>query len=277
MKIKISDNEIIEIKNIYEEFTLADLTDLVERLNNAFPSEKITTFLGHKTTITLPYSPKINKTAGGISRETAIEMLKDYYFNHKNTKVPKEKASYLRKHLSLQPQEIGLKRIPQGRIRWEDINLYQLNPNEKIISNNYSNENKKKYKHSQTYLEKGYGKTGTSELTTKRKKEFVKRGTIPFRTNRDEAIKVTKLHYFGNKDEKKKYAQALNMDWQMDIVKGLHGIRNRFNIKSQEVGLTTFPKKYEFKKIKEIKAISEKQPEQSEKPKDELLEEVQYY
>lgn len=52
MKIKINENESYEI--ITDEITLANLVDLVNRLHNAFPSEKITTYSNRKTTTILP-------------------------------------------------------------------------------------------------------------------------------------------------------------------------------------------------------------------------------
>lgn len=193
MKIKINDYESYEI-NTLDEITLVSLTDLVERLNNAFPSERITTY-----------------SSGHITRIEPRTI---------------EPNSFMRAGKLVTPKK-RLGRPPK-------------NPD----SNSVPSKPKKPYK----------------------RKHKWNRGTVLYRSNRDELIKVIKLHYFGNKEDKNKYAEGLGMVWQTDIVKGLDMLRKRNNITPKEVGMDRFPSRHE--------AVG--RPKKNQK-KDELLSEVQYY
>lgn len=57
---------------------------------------------------------------------------------------------------------------------------------------------------------------------------------------REKAVAVIKLHYSGNKENKLKFAQEVGESWNT-IVKGMHGLKTRYDIKPQEVGLEHFP------------------------------------
>lgn len=195
MKIIINENESYEIK--IEEITLKSLVDLVDRLNNAFPSDKITAYVSGQTIVTNP-------------RET--ETL---------------------------------------------INGFQVRTKRK-----YTKQNQKPIK-----------------TINKKPKKMNPKGIIPFRTNRDETIKVFKLHYFGTKEDKERYVTEINtndklknsLTWNEDVVKSLSGLRKRFKITPGEVGIKEFPKTRGRNTSKEVSGLIKPKVEKVEK------DEVEYY
>jgi len=77
----------------------------------------------------------------------------------------------------------------------------------------------------------------TSKGTPRVKANFRR---IPHMTDRYEALRALKLHYWGNKEEKQAYAKKFNYDWDT-LVKRMSKFKEKHNIKPREVGLFKFP------------------------------------
>jgi hypothetical protein len=63
--------------------------------------------------------------------------------------------------------------------------------------------------------------------------------------DRNEAIKLLKLHYTASLDEKRAYAKEHNAEWD-NLCARLWSLRKKWNIKPQEVGIKEFYKRGEF-------------------------------
>lgn len=59
---------------------------------------------------------------------------------------------------------------------------------------------------------------------------------------REQAITTLKIHYYGTQEQKERLAQSSRTSWN-EIVKGFWGVRRRYNIRPQEVGLQHWIKK----------------------------------
>ena len=108
---------------------------------------------------------------------------------------------------------------------------------------------------SQRFYKKGYSKSGLRRLVCKNckvsftvdngniKKEeeetFSRRKPMQWK-GREDIINALKIHYFGSKAEKMEFAKDKETSWS-NINKSFHGLRKRFNISPQEVGLQEFP------------------------------------
>lgn len=71
---------------------------------------------------------------------------------------------------------------------------------------------------------------------------------------KEKAIKILKLHYFGNKEKKNKFAEDNNTEW-VTIVKGIHGLKNRYSILPKEIGLKSYPTKTGLGELDEIEKL----------------------
>ena len=56
---------------------------------------------------------------------------------------------------------------------------------------------------------------------------------------RDDVIKALKLHYEGTKEEKFQFAESKKTSWD-NIIKAIHGLRRKHDIKPKELGLKKF-------------------------------------
>lgn len=128
MRIKINDNESYEIgMNEGEIITLADLTDLVERLNNAFPSERTMTFHGKGHTVVEPRISPLPKLS---------EQSKERYGQNKGKKY-KHSKEFLEKGYGKTTKKSYYKKKgkikhPKGSISYrknrdETINMMKVN------------------------------------------------------------------------------------------------------------------------------------------------------
>ena len=115
---------------------------------------------------------------------------------------------------------------------------------------------------SQRLYKKGFSKSGDRRLVCKNcgvSFTVIKDGSPPTATslkrrkpmkwnNREEIVHALKIHYFGEKSEKLQFAKLKETTWD-NIMKAIHGLRKRYNISAQEVGLAEYPtKKGRFKK-----------------------------
>ena len=57
---------------------------------------------------------------------------------------------------------------------------------------------------------------------------------------REKSVELMKLSYHGTNEEKQKKAQELGVAWN-EIVKSFYGLKKRYNIIPQDVGLERFP------------------------------------
>lgn len=76
--------------------------------------------------------------------------------------------------------------------------------------------------------------------------------------DRDEVLKALRIHYHGTKGEKLAYARDKGMDWNQ-LMKGFSGLKKRYNVTPQEIGLQTYPSRSE----KYVKTV-EKQKQETE-------------
>lgn len=93
------------------------------------------------------------------------------------------------------------------------------------------------------------------------KRRYVKSGKYcgakyPWTQNRDKAVELVKLHYFGEKEKKEQIARSNNISWY-DIVKSLHNLKKRFDIKPQEIGLREFPPRGGSRELKILGDLGE--------------------
>lgn len=67
------------------------------------------------------------------------------------------------------------------------------------------------------------------------------RGKAKFKwKDRDEVIRVLRMHYTGTKAEKQAYANSKGAEWNI-ITKSFSNLRKRYNVQPAEIGLTDFP------------------------------------
>jgi len=70
----------------------------------------------------------------------------------------------------------------------------------------------------------------------------VKRGIKrKFICDRNEAVRVLRIHYHGSYKDKKAISKEYQQDWT-NIAKSLPNVRKKWNIKPDEVGLIAFPR-----------------------------------
>lgn len=62
-----------------------------------------------------------------------------------------------------------------------------------------------------------------------------------FVKDRDEAVRLFKVYYLGSKADRLEYANAIDGDWK-SIRKRIPFLRDKWDIKPQEIGVTEFPK-----------------------------------
>jgi hypothetical protein len=135
----------------------------------------------------------------------------------------------------LKPKRAYVRRgrpITKSCINCSSNNLYR---------DGYSYSDGKKY---QKYGCKDCGKR-FSELHTEKgitPKEYTKRRPAVVKWDkREDAIKVMKTHYFGTKQEKESLANQKGAPSWNYIVKSIHNLKKRYNIRPQEIGLSEFP------------------------------------
>jgi hypothetical protein len=73
--------------------------------------------------------------------------------------------------------------------------------------------------------------------------------------DRDETIKLLKLHYHASLDEKRAYANEYNTNWET-LCNKLSALKERWNIQPQEVGLERWYKRGEFQPLRTEKINS---------------------
>lgn len=66
------------------------------------------------------------------------------------------------------------------------------------------------------------------------------RNRIKLVSNRDDVIKLLKLHYFGSKEEKQNFAASVNRDWKK-VRCCLTSYKRTYKIEPEEIGLKRFP------------------------------------
>jgi len=82
--------------------------------------------------------------------------------------------------------------------------------------------------------------------------------------DRDEVIRLIKLHYFGTREQKEAFARNKHESatWT-HVLKCISNLRKRYNIKPEEIGLKEFPTRYE--KFREEFVQEQKNTEENSK------------
>ena len=90
-----------------------------------------------------------------------------------------------------------------------------------------------------------------SPIKEKRHYQKSQRGQA-WRNIREEAIRFLTLMYHGTKEEKIAYANIYNLSWNRMVIAGW-GVRNKFNIKPEEVKMIAFPTNKEIRNYEHLK------------------------
>ena len=126
---------------------------------------------------------------------------------------------------------------------------------------------------SQRIYKKGFTKSGVRRLVCKNCNisfTIQKEGEIivpvkqkrrkGMKWNKENVVKALKIHYFGSKAEKVQFAEDNQNSWE-NVMKSIHGLRTRYNIPPQEIGLQEYPT-IKCRKIQknELKIIQPQEP-----------------
>lgn len=71
-------------------------------------------------------------------------------------------------------------------------------------------------------------------------------GKVIWTKDRDEAVKLLKLHYTGTRAEKEAYAKLHNIEWKV-LVNRTFSFRKKWDIKPREVGIKQFMSRGQFR------------------------------
>jgi hypothetical protein len=214
MKIKINLNETYETSK--DEFTASEFLILAEKIKAlTTQGQKDFQMVFDTPTSTLKTNDDIEND---IENATADIFSKD----------PLAKSIYeMRKNKGMEFNQIAKeKELSTSKVRKIYTRIYSLI---------YNRTHKQSHK----------AKTKTTPTTQLSKAGVRKRGPTKVSwKDRNEVLKVLKIHYHGTKEDKTRYADNLKVTWNY-LTKSFHLLIKRYDIKPYEIGLTRFKKQGE--------------------------------
>jgi hypothetical protein len=217
MKIHINNSETFETNK--EEFTASEFLNLADKIKTISSSE-IQNFEYDETTGVYANKISYSKTPNPqIQSQTSPKIL---------IKSPNEEENKLAEHI------YDLKKQGKEFSQIAKENKITNSKARKLYGRIYSR-----------IYNRGYKQKEKVEKITKIPR---KRGAQKVKwKDKNEVLKVLKIHYHGNKEDKLRYANNIGVTWQY-LTKNFHLLLKRFNVKPYEVGLTKFRKRWEYKK-----------------------------